>query len=133
MANVPLSNGQYQDLGATTSSGNDVRVLGQRDPANRRAHAWIQNRKHIWCAVVGGVSGCPYSWDGSRLSGTVAVPGFAPNASYTIQWLHFDTAGALAQPGPVTATADGAGTIVLNLDTLPATVTDAAVKIGTFP
>ena len=69
MANVPLSNGSYQDLAAAVSNGNDVRVLGQKDAVNRRAHAWIQNRKHTWCAVVGGVSDCPYTWDNSRLSG----------------------------------------------------------------
>ena len=132
MVDVPLSNGNYQDLAATVSSGDEVRVLGQKDPANRRAHAWIQNRKHIWCAVVGGVSNCPYTWDGSRLSGTVTISGFAPNASYPLQWLYFDSAGSPTQPGPQTTTSDGTGTIVLNLGALPASVTDAAVKIGSY-
>ena len=100
MANVPLNNGSYQDLGAVVSNADDVRVLGQKDTANRRAHAWIQNRKHTWCAVVGGVSDCPYTWDGSRLSGTVTISGFAPNTTYAVQWVFFDNSVNPSQPAP---------------------------------
>ena len=133
LANVPLNNGRYQDLGATVSAANDVRVVGQKDAVNRRAHAWVQNRRHTWCAVVGGVSNCPYTWDASRLAGTVAIPGFAPNASYPISWVLFAGDGSATQPAPGTITADGSGTIVLRLDDLAATTTDAAVKIGSYP
>ena len=133
MANLPLANGHYQDLGATVSNGTDVRVLGQKDPVSHRAHAWIQNRKHTWCAVVGGVSSCPYTWDGSRLSGTVTIPGFTSNTAYSIQWLYFDNAGALTQPAASSITSDGTGNVVLSLGSLPASATDAAVKIGVYP
>jgi hypothetical protein len=133
MADVPLANGGYQDVAAVISNASNVRVLGQKDASGGRAHAWIQNRKHIWCAVVGGVSDCPYSWDGSRLSGTVTLSGFPPNASYQVQWLYFDASGSALQPDPAVATTDGGGQMVLDLDTLPATVTDAAVKIGPQP
>jgi hypothetical protein len=133
MADVPLSNGNYQNMLPVVSNPNEVRVLGQKDSVNRRAHAWVQNRKHIWCAVVGGVTNCPYTWDGSRLSGTVSVSGFAPNTSYPIQWWYFDSAGNLSQAAPATVSSDGSGNIVLNLNQLPATVTDAAVKVGLYP
>jgi hypothetical protein len=133
MANVPVNTGSYQDLSPAVSMSNDVRVLGQKDTTNRRAHAWIQNRKHIWCAVIGGVSGCPYTWDSSRLAGTVTISGFAANTTYPAQWLYFDAAGAMTQPGATTVTSNGSGTIVLNLDALPASAADAAVKIGAHP
>lgn len=133
VANVPMANGQYQDLGATVSMASDVRVVGQKDSVNRRAHAWVQNRKHTWCAAVGGVANCPYTWDSSRLSGTVTISGFASNVSYPVQWFYFDNAGVLSQPSPTTATSDTAGNIVLNLGGLPASAVDAAVKIGVYP
>jgi hypothetical protein len=133
VANVPMANGNYQDLGATVSMATDVRVVGQKDSVNRRAHAWIQNRKHTWCAVVGGVTNCPYTWDSSRLSGTVTISGFASNTSYPVQWFYFDNAGILSQPSATTATSDTVGNIVLNLGGLPASAVDAAVKIGVYP
>jgi hypothetical protein len=129
MADVPLNNGQYRDLAPTTSRPDDVRVLGQKDTSSGRAHAWIQNRRHTWCAVVGGVADCPYTWDGSRLAGTVTIGGFAPSVSYQVQWVTFDAAGAATQPAAVTQAANASGNLVLVLDQLPATVVDAAVKI----
>jgi hypothetical protein len=82
--------------------------------------------------VVGGEPDCPYVWDGSRLSGTVTIAGFAPSTTYPIQWLYFDDTGSPTQPPSATATSDGAGHIVLNLATMPATVVDAAIKIGAY-
>ncbi len=132
VANIPLNSGSYQDLAATVSNASGVRVLGQKDLTNRRTHGWVQNRKHTWCAVVGGVSTCPDTWDNSRLSGTVTIPGFAANSQHAIEWWQFDNAGTLTRPAATTITADGGGNIVLNLDALPSTVVDAAVKIGTY-
>jgi hypothetical protein len=46
LADEPLHNGNYVDAAATvggTGSGN-LRVLGQKDTANRRAHLWVDNR-----------------------------------------------------------------------------------------
>jgi hypothetical protein len=133
LARVPLNNGNYIDLGAVVSNPNDVRVLGQKDVVNRRAHAWIQNRKHTWCAVVGGVSNCPYVWDNSRLAGTVVISGFAAGVSYPAQWTYFDTTGAATQPAAVTVMSDVSGNVVLNLGALPSNVADAAIKIGVYP
>jgi hypothetical protein len=133
MRGIPLNNGHYVDVAPAVSRPGDVRVFGQKDITNRRAHAWIQNRKHIWCAVVGGVDNCPYTWDGSRLSGTVTISGFAPNTSYPVQWLYFDSRGVPTTTVATSVTSNGSGQLVLQLDTLPASVTDAAVKIGTHP
>ena len=130
IADVPLNNGQYRDLGAVVSRQDDVRVLGQKDTASGRAHAWIQNRRHTWCAVVGGVTDCPYTWDGSRLAGTVAIGGFIPGATYQLQWTTFDASGNPSQPAPANLTADGSGTVLVVLDQLPASVVDAGLKIG---
>jgi hypothetical protein len=131
MADVPLNNGRYQNLGAVASRPDDVRVLGQKDTAGGRAHAWIQNRRHTWCGVVGGVSDCAYTWDNSRLSGTVTISGLAPGTSYPVQWTTFDGNGRPTLEPAASRTADGAGNLVLSLDQLPASATDAAVKVGT--
>lgn len=133
VAGIPLSNGHYRDAAAVVSHPADVRVVGQKDPVNRRAHLWVQNRKHTWCAVVGGVTNCPYTWDGSRLPGTVSVSGFAPSTAYPVQWLYFDSGGVATSAGTINVTSDGSGTVVLSLSGLPASVTDAAVKIGAHP
>jgi len=130
MADIPLNNGRYVDLAPVVSRPNDVRVLGQKDTASGRAHAWIQNRRHSWCAVVGGVADCPYAWDNSRLTGTVTIGGFGPGATYQVQWLTFDTTGAPTQGAAASVSADAAGNIILTLDQLPAGAVDAAVKIG---
>jgi hypothetical protein len=131
MADVPLNNGRYQDLAAVVSRPSDVRVLGQKDTAGGRAHAWIQNRRHTWCAVVGGVGDCAETWDNSRLTGTVTVGGFAPGVSYPVQWTTFDAAGAPTVQAAANRAADGSGNLVLALDQLPASAVDAAVKVGT--
>ena len=133
MADVPVNAGGYQDLAATASNANDVRVLGQKNTAASRAHVWIQNRKHTWCAVVGGVSQCPYSWDGSRLSGTVTLSGFAPSRALPVQWVYFDAAGSPTYPAASSVTSDALGNVVLDLGGLPPTVADGAVKIGIYP
>ncbi len=51
MAGIPLSNGRYQDLDATSSTP-DLRVLGQKDLTANRAHIWFDNAPYTWKAVV---------------------------------------------------------------------------------
>lgn len=51
MADIPLSNGNYEDLSATASDVR-IRVLGQKDLTNNRAHLWIDNAPYTWKAVV---------------------------------------------------------------------------------
>jgi hypothetical protein len=81
--------------------------------------------------VTGGVADCPYTWDNSRLAGTVTIGGFNPGASYPVEWTTFDANGSPSVQATVNRAADGGGNIVLELDQLPATAVDAAVKVGT--
>ncbi|HRV96558.1 MAG TPA: hypothetical protein P5526_30665, partial [Anaerolineae bacterium] len=81
MREVPLNNGNYQDLAASVSNTN-MRVVGQKDLANQQAHLWIQNKQHTWRNVVDGISSVP-------VSGSITLSGFQAGQSYSVQW--FDT------------------------------------------
>lgn len=131
--NIPLSNGKYADIQAAVSNSSLIRAWGQKDVLNKRAHLWISNSKHTWCAVVGGISGCPNRWTSSdRLSGTVTITGFPTNiSSLPVEWWYFDTNAVLSKQ-PATTIPVSNGQIVLNLDLLPGTVADAGVKIGDY-
>lgn len=121
LSGIPLNNGRFQDAVAHPSAAN-VRAIGQKDLVDGQAFLWIQNVNHTWYNVVNNVP-----W--GQLSGTVTVPGFAPGQTYTVSWWQFDDPGNLSiQNGSVTT--DSSGNLVLNLDTLPGTVTDVAVKIN---
>jgi len=128
MDGIPISNGHYQDLKATVSLPDKVRVIGQKDLVNEQAHLWIQNRRHTWCAVIGGANNCP-AWDNSRLPGTVAITGFSSNQTYAVEWWYFNNQSQLTKPGPVFLPSDSQGAIILDLNELPTNVVDAAVKI----
>ncbi|MBI5229227.1 PKD domain-containing protein [Candidatus Micrarchaeota archaeon] len=82
MADTPLSNGFYEDINATVSNP-QLRVLGQRDLVNKRAHLWIDNRRHTWKNVVDKVS-IPVA------SGVVEITGFG-NESYRLEWWNTTT------------------------------------------
>ncbi len=130
--NIPLGNGKYQDAAAIVSDAN-VRAWGQKDSVGQmasHAHLWLQNKKHIWCALSS-ISGCPTTWDGSRLVGTVKVGGFSPNTVYPVEWWNFDNNVVLSKSA-TTTTSDASGVITLNLTTLPAGVTDSGIKIGDY-
>jgi hypothetical protein len=44
---LPLNSGNYNDAAATSTNPN-IRVWGQKDTVNNRAHLWIQNSHHTW-------------------------------------------------------------------------------------
>ena len=123
LVDIPFANGRYQDAQARASDPNS-RVLGQRDLAAGRAHLWIRNRGHSWWNVVNAVP-----W--GRLTGQVTVGGFQPGLTYSVEWWQFDDAGNLTRL-PGSATAGPAGTLVFDLDSLPSTVVDVALKIGQY-
>ncbi len=77
MAGIPLNNGHYRDLAATTSHP-DLRAWGQRDDVNGRMHVWVQNRNHTWKRVISGAVGAP-------ISGSLVIAGL-PNGVYTVTW-----------------------------------------------
>lgn len=58
MQDIPLNNGHYRDAKAVASDPR-LRVWGQRDDVNGRAHLWIQNTAHQWDAVVAGKTIAP--------------------------------------------------------------------------
>lgn len=115
MAGVPLTNGRYQDVVATTSNPN-LRVLGQKDVTNGRAHLWIDNTAQTWWAVVNNLPIAP-------ITGTVSVGLQAPNAAYTVTW-YSTTTGQVT--GTQTLTANSAGVLTLPISNL---VSDIAAQI----
>ena len=82
MSGIPLSNGHYKDVAATVSNP-VIRVLGQKDLVNNRAHLWIDNSKHTWKNVVDGVA-IP------AVSGTVTVDGLK-DGPYKVEWWNTTT------------------------------------------
>ena len=77
MAGIPLTNGHYQDVAATVSNPR-LRVLGQKDLTNNKAHLWIDNSSHTWKNVVDGVTIPP-------VSGTVTITGLR-DGPYQAEW-----------------------------------------------
>ncbi len=78
VADIPVSNGHYHPVSAEGSSS-ALRVIGQVDLVNGRAHLWVQNRAHTWRSVVGGA-------EPPGVSGAVRIAGLRPNRFYQVQW-----------------------------------------------
>jgi len=115
MRDIPLNNGAYRDANAVASDPR-LRVWGQRDDQNGRAHLWIQNTNHTWTNIIAGQTIQP-------ISGTITIANFKPG-SYTVTWWN-TTEQAPLQNQTVRVTDKG----ILTL-TLPAPLaTDVAVKI----
>jgi hypothetical protein len=131
LSNIPLNRGGYQEIAVTGYDSNLLRVVGQINPTQQKAHLWIQNKKHLWCAVVGNIQGCPVNWDNSHLSGTVTIPGLPPNSSLPIEYWYFDHQVNLTK-SQSTLTTDSQGRLSLNLNSLPPTVVDLGLKIGVY-
>ena len=119
MAGIPLTNGQYSDSRALSSTPL-LRVIGQRDDVNGQMHLWIQNTQHNWKQVVNGPAPTP-------VSGTITLPNVA-SGNYKVEWWN-----TYSKTNPIfltqTITANGSLTI-----TLPAALADdEAVKIRKIP
>lgn len=115
MRDIPLNNGQYRDANAYASDPR-LRVWGQRDDANGRAHLWIQNTEHRWDRVLAGTPILP-------IDGSVTLHAL-PAGTYEINW--WDTYRAENQI-QLQQTIHVTDTLVLNL--LHVLTTDIAVKI----
>ncbi len=116
---VPLNNGHYIDLAATISSP-ALRVWGQKDLLHGQAHLWVQNAQNTWKNVADGVTIAP-------VSASIALPGFRPNAQYTVEsWNTYepDAAKQITQHSEIVAQADGV--VVLAVENL---ASDIALKI----
>jgi hypothetical protein len=122
ISNIPLNSGTYQNAQATLSSSN-LRVVGQKDITNNRAHLWVQNTNHTWKRVVDGNAG-------SGLGGTVSIAGFTTNQPLNVEWHSFTTQGS-PTVSTSTVTPNSNGSIAIEL---PKTqnLTDIALKIGDY-
>ena len=117
MRDVPLSNGHYADAAATVSNA-ALRVLGQKNTVNGRAHLWIDNRRSTWKNVVDNVTIGPES-------AQVSLDGLA-DGTYQAEWWDTTTGG-------ITRTEDvqcSQGRITLSVSGL---TSDIACKIGPPP
>ena len=114
LSTLPLNNGHYQDIAATSSNTN-IRVVGQKDLVNGNAHFWVLNKNHTWKNVVDGVNS-------GSVTGTITMSGFQPNKQYTLE--EWNTYNGTKTTG--TTTSSGTGTISLSISIL---TTDTAFKI----
>jgi hypothetical protein len=120
---IPFNNGHYQGAAAQASNPN-LRVIGQKDTLDDRAHLWVQNKNHTWRNVVEGANNI------NGLSGTVTLGGFKANSTFNVAWYAFTTQG-IPDIQTSTVDSDGAGTIVLSMPTDPQ-ISDAGIKIGDY-
>lgn len=117
MSDIPLANGHYVDAKAVVSDPT-IRVLGQRDTVNNRAHLWIDNSKYTWKNVVDNVT-IP------AVSGTITIPGLADGA-YKVDWWD-TTTGQVIRSEQVTSSNGSLTVSVTNLQS------DIACKIYPAP
>lgn len=120
--NIPLSNDHYVDAQAALSN-TSLRIVGQKDTVNHRAHLWVQNPNHTRKKVVDGTVQ-------TGLSGTVTLTGFSPNTSLKVEQHQFTTSGL---PSLVTSTlkTNASGALVLALPT-DSQIIDVGLKIGDY-
>ena len=111
MDGIPLTNGRYVDAGATATN-TTIRVVGQKDIQDGRAHIWIDNKDNTW-----------YSPSATAISCQVKVPMQVPNIRYEIKWYNTQT-GQVSSTEQVNA--DSSGVITLNISNL---TTDTACRI----
>ena len=110
---IPLSNGNYVDITASGPTG--LRVWGQKDTVNNRAHLWVANAAWRW-----------NSQNPSPVSGNVTISGFTPNITLPVIWWNTQT-GIISQS--LTSTTSGTGVLSINISSL---TSDLALKIGNY-
>jgi len=115
MAGIPLANGHYKDIAASTSAA-ELRVFGQKDLQAGDAYLWIDNRQDTWRAVVDGRA-VPAA------GGAVNIALGSPSTSYSVTW--YDT--ATGKPTKTeTHVSDPEGVLILNVVALKS---DVAARI----
>ena len=117
MEGVPLTNGNYQELQAQTTSA-QLKVLGQRDDINGQMHLWVQNTQHNWKQVVNGPAITP-----APAGAAITIPNVV-SGSYRVEWWN---TYSTSNPIFLTQTLTSNGSLVI---TLPAALADdVGVKI----
>ncbi len=117
MSGIPVSNGNYRDVEAEVSNA-AIRVMGQKDTVNNRAHLWIDNSKYTWRNIVDGVTVEP-------VSGQITIGGLA-DGLYQVEWWDTST-GTVTSKQEVQCVQ---GKITLTVNNL---VSDIACKIAPAP
>jgi hypothetical protein len=115
---IPLNNGKYRNAAASVSNPK-LRVWGQKDLTNQRAHLWIANKPHTWKSVLDGLRVPPSS-------GTITLGGFKPNTSYKVEWWN-TYAGTIKSTQTISTNSQGK--LVLSVTNL---ARDIAVRIGDY-
>lgn len=115
LAGIPINNGLYGDAQAVVNTP-QIRVMGQRDDANDRAHLWISNPMHTWKNVVDNKPMLP-------VSGTVYLRGW-PVGNARVEWWNTNS-GTITTVQ--TKTVDGDGILAMPLT--GTVMTDVAVKV----
>jgi hypothetical protein len=116
---IPLNNGRYQDSSASASSIN-LRVWGQKDTVNKRAHLWIDNINHTWKNVLDNVAIPPVS------SAQITVPNMPTGIYPILCYNNYDKSTIKTE----SVTVSSSNNLVLNLP--QSLSTDIAVKIGDY-
>ena len=117
---IPLNNGHYMNANASASDSK-MRVVGQKDTSNGRAHLWVSNKSHTWKNVVNNTSNI------SGLTGIIMLDGFTPNTTYSVEWHIFTTHGVPSIEHSTIA-ANSSGVIELSLPS-DSQITDVGIKI----
>lgn len=118
LKDIPLSNGNYTEASASATNPN-LRMMGQKDTVNKRAHLWIDNKTDTWGNLVNGVAVINIA------SATVTIPNM-PSGSYPVAWIDTST-GLVSKNETVVVGANG--NLELSITNLS---TDTAVKIGDY-
>jgi len=117
VSDIPLNNGNYQDIGAQVNNAN-LRVWGQKDLLNNRAHFWVQNRLHTWKNVADGIAIAP-------INETIKFIGFEVNKNYKVEKWQFSPLIVANE----SVLSNDQGEIDISIQNL---TTDAAFKIGDY-
>ncbi len=105
MSSIPVTNGSYRDVLATTSVS-ALRACGQKDLTNNCAYLWIDNAPYTWNNIVDGVS-VP------AVTGTVTVSGLK-DGNYQVEWWDTGT-GLITQTNELPCSG---GNLVLSVQNL---------------
>ncbi|MEW6088669.1 MAG: hypothetical protein AB1498_10255 [bacterium] len=117
MQGIPLNNGKYQDANASSNNIN-LRVWGQKDTTNAKAHLWIQNKKHTWKNIVDKINI-------DSVMGNITIPNMN-DTTYSIDW--WDTYSTAGTEFRKTKTSASGGNLTFSLPN-PLSA-DVAVKIS---
>lgn len=129
---IPLNNGLYENI-TPTVGGSDVGCIGQKDLTNDKFHCAIYNQTNTWCSYVGGVTGCTETWNAAGLTNTVAFGGFTNDTVFSVLRIQYGRTGNLIVSDTIEITANGSGTVSIDLATFGLNANTAVVLLKAVP